>query len=88
MENLSKNQLMLGGGVIVIIIIIGWFILQGSSAPEPAVSTVETAIVLPEEAALVSDIGKTAETATLKDAIPVVAPSINPIENIYKNPFE
>ncbi len=78
---------MLGAGVLIIISIIGWFLLYGSSAPEP-VATDEAAIVLPEEEALVSDIGASADTATLKGSIPTVAPSTNPIKNIYKNPFE
>lgn len=87
MENLSKNQLMLGAGVIIIVIIIGWFVFAGSSAPEPVV-TDDAAIVLPEEEALINDIGASAETATLKDSIPTVAPTTNPIKNIYNNPFE
>ena len=87
MESLTKNQLLLGAGALIIIGIIGWFLFYGSSAPEPA-ATNETAIILPEEETLISDIGASADSATLKDSIPTVAPSTNPIKNIYKNPFE
>lgn len=86
-QDLNKNQLMLGAGVIIIVIIIGWFVFTGSSAPEPIVVD-EAAVVLPEEEALISDIGASAETATLKNSIPTVAPTTNPIKNIYNNPFE
>jgi len=88
MENLTKNPAVLGAGALIIIGIIGWFLFYGSSAPEPTPATSETAIILPEEEALVSDIGASADSATLKDSIPTVAPSTNPIKNIYKNPFE
>jgi len=89
MENLTKNPAVLGAGALIIIGIIGWFLFYGSSAPaEQTPATSETAIILPEEEALVSDIGASADSATLKDSIPTVAPSTNPIKNIYKNPFE
>ena len=88
MENLTKNPALLGAGALIIIGIIGWFLFYDSSAPEPTPATSETAIILPEEEALVSDIGASADSATLKDSIPTVAPSTNPIKNIYKNPFE
>ena len=88
MENLTKNPALLGAGALIIIGIIGWFLFYSSSAPEPTPATSETAIILPEEETLVSDIGASADSATLKDSIPTVAPSTNPIKNIYKNPFE
>ena len=85
----TTQQLLIGAGAIIVIAIIGWS-LWSNRAPveEPAAVVAEPAAIAEEEEAVITDIGAAAESATIKDEIPNVAPTTNPIKNIYKNPFE
>lgn len=85
-HQLSQRDLIIGAvALVVCAAFAGWYFTRDApSVPAPT----EQASVPAEEKSLVTDIGASTETATLKDTIPVVAPTTNPIKNIYKNPFE
>lgn len=90
-QGLNSNQLMIGGvALIIIVAALGYYYWSGSTkteAPE-TLDVVEMQTAIEEENQVITDIGASADAATLKDAIPTVTPSTNPINNIYKNPFE
>ena len=72
---------------VAAIVALGYYVLSGNQTDKVETSG-EFQLTPTESAEVISGINETAETATLKDAIPTVAPSVNPIEDIYKNPFE
>lgn len=90
-QNFSLNQLIIGGVAVAIVAsIIGYYYWNTRVSPE-APGTIDVAAMqtaVEEENEVITDIGASTETATLKDAIPTVTPTTNPLKNIYKNPFE